>query len=251
MKKLKNISNKLPPLITLGILVLLLELVVRLLKIPSWLLPTPSSVLAILWKKRAILWHHSQRTIFEAAVGLVLAGLLGVGVGIATAQSKLLRQVIYPLLVVSQTIPLLVLAPLLSVWLGFGLTPKLIVVVIACFFPVALGTVVGLDGADEEMIKLVKSMGADEGQVFRLVKLPQAWPSIFGGLRVAASYSVTTAVVAEWMGSDRGLGIYLLSSAHAFRTASVFAGITIIVLASLFFFAMVETAAKLVLPKEE
>jgi ABC-type nitrate/sulfonate/bicarbonate transport system permease component len=251
MKKLKNINPKLSAVGALVVLVLLLELVVRLFAIPAWLLPAPSEVLDVLWQSRAVLWHHSQRTVGEAALGLGLAAALGIGVGIATAQSKVLRPILYPLLVISQTIPLLVLAPLLAVWLGFGLAPKLIVVVLACFFPVALDTVVGLEGADREMIRLVESMGADRGQVFWLVKLPQAWPAIFGGLRVAASYCVTAAVVAEWMGSDRGLGIYLLSSAHAFKTASVFAGISIIVLASLFFFALVEATGKLAPPREE
>lgn len=251
MKKQENTKTKLYPLAVLVTLALLLELVIKLFKIPSWLLPPPSEILKVLWQRRGVLFYHTQRTVFEAALGLSLAALLGVLVGIATAQSKLIRRIVYPLLVISQTIPLLVLAPLLAVWLGFGLAPKLVVVILSCFFPVALGTVVGLDGADPEMIKLVTAMGATERQIFQLVKLPQALPSIFGGLQVAASYSVTAAVVAEWMGSERGLGIYLLSSAHAFRTASVFAGIVIITLASLLFFALVETASKMVLPKEE
>lgn len=248
MKKPRNIAFN-SPASTLLALLLLLELVVRLFQIPAWLIPAPSQVLSVLWHSRVTLWHHSLRTILEAALGLALSVVSGVGVGIATAKSKTLKQILYPLLVISQTIPLIVLAPLLSIWLGFGLLPKLVVVILACFFPIASSTVVGLESADQEMIKLVQSMGADSGQVFSLVKLPQAWPAIFGGMRIAASYCVTTAVVAEWMGSERGLGIYLLSASHAFKTDAVFAGITIITLASLFFFALVEACSKLVPPR--
>jgi putative hydroxymethylpyrimidine transport system permease protein len=248
MRKRKSIVTS-SSVTTILVLLALLELVVRIFKIPGWLLPAPSQVLTVLWKNRAILWHHSQRTIWEAALGLALAAVLGIGVGIATAQSKVLKEILYPPLVISQTIPLLVLAPLLSIWLGFGLAPKLVVVILSCFFPVATNTVVGLEGADPEMIQLVKSMGADRKQVFRLVRLPQAWPAIFGGLRIASSYCVTAAVVAEWMGSERGIGIYLLSASHAFKTDAVFAGIFIITLASLLFFALVEACSRLAPPR--
>ena len=248
MKKPQNIVPKLYPVGTVIVFLLIWELAVRLFQIPDWLLPAPSSVLLVLMRNWKPLWYHSQRTMLEAVFGLLLAAITGFAVGIATSQWQPLKKVLYPLLVISQTIPLIVLAPLLAIWLGFGLLPKLIVVILSCFFPIAFNTVVGLDGADKEMIKLVKSMGASAAQTFKLVKLPQAWPTIFGGLKVSASYCVMAAVVAEWMGCERGLGIYLLSALHAFKTPAVFAGIIIIALVSLLLFALVEAISKLAPP---
>lgn len=216
------------------------EAAVRGFRIAGWLLPAPSRVIAELVLERAVLGLHSVRTLTEAVIGLLLAVIFGVALGTLVCRVALLRRALYPLLVLTQTIPLVVLAPLLVIWFGYGLFPKIIVVVLACFFPVAVNTVTGLESADPDLIRLFHSMGATRHQIFRMIRWPSAIPSVLSGARVAAGYAVMAAVVGEWMGSDRGLGVYIVRSAHSFLTSRVFAGIVLVSLYSIALFAAVE-----------
>lgn len=229
----------LPAITAAFLLVGIWEAVVAIFRVPPWLLPAPSRILLEIVVQRQPLLAHSVWTLYEALVGLALAVAFGVVLGALVHQIRVLRRSIYPLLVVSQTVPLIVLAPLLVIWFGYGLAPKIIVVVLACFFPVVVNTVTGLESADPDLIRLFRSMGAGPGKVFSMVRLPSALPDILSGTRVAATYSVMAAVVGEWMGSDRGLGVYIVRSAHSFLTARVFAGIALVSLFSVLLFAAV------------
>lgn len=229
----------LPAVMAALILAGIWEAVVSAFRVPPWLLPAPSRILLEIVVQRRPLFTHSMWTLYEALIGLALAVALGVGLGALVHQIRILRRSVYPLLVLSQTVPLVVLAPLLVIWFGYGLAPKIIVVVLACFFPVVVSTVTGLESADPDLIRLFKAMGAGPARIFSMVRLPSALPGILSGTRVAATYSVMAAVVGEWMGSDRGLGVYIVRSAHSFLTARVFAGIVLVSLFSVVLFEAV------------
>jgi ABC-type nitrate/sulfonate/bicarbonate transport system permease component len=162
--------------------------------------------------------------------------------------SSWLRRALYPLLVVSQTIPIMALAPLLIIWFGYGVLPKVIVVFLVCFFPIAINTADGLTGADPEMVALLRSMGASRWQIFKKVRLPGAMPPFFTGLKVAITYSVVGAIIGEWVGASRGLGIFMLRASNSFRTARVFAAITVTALLSVSLFGLVVILERLALP---
>jgi ABC-type nitrate/sulfonate/bicarbonate transport system permease component len=156
--------------------------------------------------------------------------------------------VLYPLLVLSQNIPVLVLAPLLAVWFGFGMTPKVLIVVLIGFFPIAVSTADGLIHADREMVELVRSMGGNRAQVLRTVLIPSAVPSFFAGLQIGAAYAVIGAVIAEWMGASSGLGLFITRSQRAFRTDQIFMAVVLIALISIALFVSVQLLARLVMP---
>ena len=164
------------------------------------------------------------------------------------ASSAFARRAVYPIVVVSQNVPLIVLAPLLVIWFGFGMAPKVLVVAIAGFFPIAVNTVDGLRGADREMVDLVRSMGASRGQVLRAVLIPSAVPSFFAGLKISAAYAVIGAVIGEWVGASSGLGLFITRSQTAFRVDRVFVAIALIATLSIALFALVHVAERLAMP---
>lgn len=224
---------------------------VRLFAVPKYLLPAPSAIAGALGEALPVMLRvHSPATLVEAGLGLLMALVAGVAAGTVVHSFSWARRTLYPLLVVSQTVPVIVLAPLLVLWLGYGMLPKLLVVTIACFFPVAVAVVDGLDGAHPGMLKLLRSMGAGGWQQFVMVKAPAALANLFTGLRVAAAYAVMAAVVAEWMGADAGLGVYIIRSANSFRTEHVFAGIVLVSVYSIMVFLLVGWARRRLLPWE-
>ncbi|MGB9378580.1 MAG: ABC transporter permease subunit, partial [Mycobacteriales bacterium] len=154
--------------------------------VAPYLLPAPSRIAAAFLDSRSLLWGHLLTTTEEAVLGIAVGAVLGALLAVAIASVGLLRRSLYPLLVVSQVIPIVVLAPLLVLWFGFGLTPKVVVVALIVFFPVVVSTVAGLRGVDREMVDLVRSMGASTGQVLRTVLIPAAVPAFFAGLRISA-----------------------------------------------------------------
>ena len=191
---------------------------------------------------------HIRTTLTEALLGLALAALLGATTAALIASLPLARRVLYPLLVGSQNIPVLVLAPLLAVWFGFGLTPKVVIVVLIGFFPIAVNTADGLMNADREMVALVRSMGADRLKVLRLVLIPSAVPAFFAGLQIGAAYAVIAAVIAEWMGASSGLGLFIVRSQRAFRTDQIFMAVVLIALISIALFVSVHLLARYSMP---
>lgn len=224
------------------------ELWVRARDVPSYLLPPPSELWQAFLDQRGTLPAHTRTTLGEATLGLFFAAILGVVLAALIASVPLARRVLYPLLVVSQNIPVLVLAPLLAVWFGFGMTPKVVIVVLIGFFPIAVNTADGLLRADREMIDLVRSMGASRWQVLRTVLIPSAVPSFFAGLQIGAAYAVIGAVIAEWMGASSGLGLFITRSQRAFRTDQIFMAVVLIALISIAFFVAVQLLARLVMP---
>jgi ABC-type nitrate/sulfonate/bicarbonate transport system permease component len=215
---------------------------------PEWVLPGPAKIWQVTWQNRDILGPHIRQTVLEMALGLGLALAAGVVLAGLLDMSAWLRRALYPLLVVSQTIPILALAPLLIIWFGFGLAPKVLIVALVCFFPIAVNTADGLAAADPELLALLRAMGAGRGQVWAKVRLPASLPYFFSGLRIAATYSVIGAVIGEWVGASQGLGIYMLRSSNAFKTPQVFSAIAISSAISLLVFGLVFAVERLLLP---
>ena len=153
--------------------------------------------------------------------------------------SSWIKQIVYPYLIISQTVPIIAVAPLLIIWFGYGISSKIFAVVLMCFFPIALGLYDGFRSVSVDQIRLLKSMGATPYKIFKHLKIPAALPNFFTGLKLAATYSVMGAVIGEWLGGTSGLGIYMTRATKSYQTAHVFAVIIVIVAVSLALFGMV------------
>lgn len=237
-----------PPAVLMGVLLVVWQVVAQSQAIPSYILPTPAAILAATWQNWSLMLPHIAQTLQQVLWGIGLAIVIGVALAAAVDLSPWLRRALYPLLVASQTIPILALAPLLIIWFGFGLTPKVFIVTLFCFFPIAINTADGLGAADPELLSLLRAMGASRRQIWTKVRLPASLPYFFSGLRIAATYSVTGAIIGEWVGASQGLGIYMLRSANAFKTDQVFSAILVSSLLSLILFGLVFLAERLLLP---
>lgn len=212
------------------------------------LLPKPSDVIAALFNNWDVILPHVIQTMLETLVGLFLAIIFGYLTAVLLDISPWVRKTLYPLIITSQTIPMIALAPLLLLWFGFGLTPKVIIVVLSCFFPITVATIDGFAQIDKDFTKLMKSMDSSYWQMLWYIKLPGSLPQFFSGLKIAATYSVTAAIVGEYVGGYQGLGIYIQEVAHSHVISLVFAAITVTVLLSLVLFFLVVSIERLVIP---
>jgi len=237
-----------PALALLAALVLLWQWYASQPDIDAQILPTPLAVWGVLVGQRDILWQHMLVTLQETLIGFALALAAGVAFGTLIDFSPWLRRAIYPLLVASQTIPIITLAPLLVLWFGFGLVSKSIVVLLVCFFPIVVALADGLRSADPELIRLFRAFGAGPVRIFWSVRLPGALPSLFSGVRIAIAYSVIGAIFGEYVGASAGLGFYMQLKQHSFATAGVLAAIVVTALLSIALFASVAIAERLALP---
>lgn len=227
-----------PALLVLGLL-LLWEGLVWYWAVPAWLLPSPSRIIATLVASLPVLVEHTLATLTVTIPGFGLALASGFGLGVALDASPLLRRAVYPLLVTSQTVPIVAIAPLLVVGFGFGLLPKVLVVALITFFPIVVNTIDGLQGADRDQRRLLEAMGANYWQLLRLLRLRAALPAIFTGIKVSITYSVIGAVLAEWIGASAGLGVYIARSLRAFRTDQVFVAALVTSLMTIALFTLV------------
>lgn len=247
---IKRSVNRIPvsALAIMAVLLVFWEAAVRVTGMPAWFLPPPSRVFTALMETLPLLLEHSRYTLLAALTGLTMAVLVALVLAVVMALSPRIRQGVYPLLVFSQTIPIITIAPLLVIWFGFGIMPKVVVVTLVCFFPVAVSMVEGMQAADADMVKLLKVMGASRWQIIRLILIPAALPSFFAGLKIAGTYAMMGAVIGEWLGASNGLGVFMTRAAHAYKVDSVFAAIIIISLISLLLFALIELIARLTIP---
>ena len=237
-----------PALVLLAALVGLWEALVRALDARPYILPAPSAVWDAFLEKRELLPGHLEATAVEALAGLGAAAAGGVALAVLIASVPLVRRVLYPIVVTSQTVPPLVLAPLLIVWVGIGIESKIIVVALVGFFPIVVSTVDGLASADRELVALVRGMGAGKLGVLRHVLIPSAVPAFFAGLKIAAAYAVIGAVIGEWVAAREGLGIFIIRSQASFRLDQIFVALAVIALLSMALFASVHLLARLASP---
>jgi len=237
-----------PPVGLLATLVVVAEATVRLLDVPDYVMPAPSEVAAVLAGNAEVIAGHTVSTFTTAVLGLVAGTVVGVTLAVAMSASAALRAALYPLVVVSQSIPMVILAPLFVVWFGFGPLPRLLVVALVAFFPVAVATVSGLASADRDQVDLVRAMGGSRRDVARHVLVPGALPNLFTGLKVAASYAMFGAVVGEWIGASSGLGLYLERSRASFATDQMFAAVLVIAAISVVLVGLVFALERAALP---
>ena len=240
-------QNLIPALFLLSLLAIW-EGAVRILKIPLYVLPSPVQVIQTLLSELDTLSRHAGVTVAEAVCGMVISLILALILGILMDCFPVIRQGLYPLLVVTQTVPMIVMAPILIIYLGFGMTPKILTVVLMCFFPIAVSFSDGLSQVEEDYVHLIRSYGAGRWMAYRLVKIPAAIPSLLSGLKVAATYSVSGAVVGEWIGSQSGLGYYLLRVKNGYMLDKVFACVLIIIILSLFMNGIIRLWQRAALP---
>lgn len=248
MKKSKNIGNKLAPIIFILILLSLWEVVVRAGGIEKYIMPAPSDVINVLISDSKAMIPHIKATLYEGFVGFLAAIVIAIILAIIMDMVPLVKKALYPVLVISQTIPTIALAPLFIIWFGFGYLPKIIVVIIVCFFPIVISIVDGLEGVDEDLINHFKLMGASKLNIFIHLKLPYGMINFFSGMRIAATYSIMGAVIGEWLGGDKGLGVYMTRARSAYALDKMFASIVIIVIISMAIFALVSIMEKIFTP---
>ncbi len=214
----------------------------------SLLLPAPHTVIRALIDDRATLWHNLKPTAIEMLCGIALAGVVGLLVAVLLHFSGVARHALYPPLVASQAIPVVILTPLLVLWLGFGLWPKLVVIALVCFFPIVVTTLSGLETVDPDLIKLLRTFGAGRWQTFWRVELPAALPALFTGGKLAAVFAVIGAVFAEQTGSNSGLGYLLNVTLANLETAEAFATVFVLAAFAIILFALLTLAERRALP---
>lgn len=230
------------------LLLLIWQACVQWFLIPQWLLPAPLDIAATLVENWQLMLPHLGQTLLEVVTGLSIAVVAGVACAALLDYSSIVRRTLYPLLIISQTFPVIVLAPLLVIWFGFGLLPKVIVVALFCFFPIAMNTADGFASANDDITQLFHSMNASWWNIWSKVRFPSALPAFFSGLKIAASYSVIATVVGEWVGAEQGLGIYLLRTSASYQTVQVFAVIVVISLLSLLVFSCIVLLERISIP---
>ena len=224
------------------------EAYVRLFDVQRWLLPAPSVIAATIAESRGLLWRHSLVTLEEIVVGFGLALAGGILLASSIALSRTLERAVYPFVIASQTVPIIVIAPLLLVWVGYGLTPKVIVVALIAFFPIVVNMVDGLKSTDPDVVNLMRTLGARRWQIFMKVQIPSATPFLFSGMRVAIAVSVIGAVIGEWVGSSEGLGYLMIRSKPQFLTERVFAAIAILSAMGIALFLLVGVVERMAVP---
>ena len=215
------------------------ELISGALQIEDFLVPAPSDIAESLWQDRSLLADDAWVTVREVVLGFLCALALGLAFAIVLHLSETLRRAFYPLLVASQTIPPVAIAPILVVWFGFGIGPKLLLVALICFFPITVNTLDGLRSVDPQLITMMRTLGADRAQILGRVELPSALPFVFSGARIAIAVAVIAAVFAEWAGADSGLGHQILIASGQLLTARMFAAIVLLSAIAILLFALV------------
>lgn len=244
MKRLKNIECKIYPIATIIIIILLWQFVVSFRNIPQYILPSPIKIISTLVKDFNIIIAHSEITLYESLIGFILSLVLSFILAVIMDGFEIVKKSLYPILVISQTIPTIAIAPLFIIWFGFGTVPKIIVVIMVCFFPIVISLVDGFEKVDRDYINFFNSIKASKLQTFYHLKLPYAMVNLFSGLKIAATYMIMAAVIGEWLGGDRGIGVYMLRSKNAYALDKVFASILVIVIISILIIYIIDFVGK-------
>ena len=234
----------LPPLAIIAVLLGAWELAARLdviadaLKLEPFLVPAPSEIAQALWQDRELLADNAWVTLQEVIAGFALSVVAGVGFAVVLHLSPTLRRAFYPLLIASQTVPIVVLAPILVVWLGFGIGPKLAIIALICFFPVTVNTLDGLGAVDPDLVKMMRTLDASRWQTLRRIEAPTALPYLFSGAKIAVTIAVIGAVFGEWAGSSSGLGHLINEAWGQLQTERTFAAVVVLSAIAIALFAL-------------
>lgn len=248
IKKLQNITNKLSSYSAIIGILIVWQILSMMQIIPKYMLPSPTNVIKAFILDFPLLMSHVKITLLEAFCGLGLGVILGFAVAVLMDRFNNIYKSIYPILIITQTIPTVAIAPLLVLWLGYGMAPKVTLVVIVTFFPITIGLLNGFASSDTDAINLLRSMNATKGQIFKHIKLPSSMSHFFAGLKISASYSVVGAVISEWLGGFSGLGVYMIRVKKSYSFDKMFAVILLISVISLLLMGGVTILQKISMP---
>ena len=247
-KRLQSITSKLPAAAALCLLILLWQFLYQSGAVPAYMLPSPIQVVKALFTDLPTILRHAVVTLQEAFYGLCIGVVLAFVMATLMDHFRILNKALYPIMIITQTIPTIAIAPLLVLWMGFYMAPKITLVVITTFFPITVGLLDGYKSVDKDSIDLMRAMGASKVQIFFHVKLPAALPQFFSGLKISASYAVVGAVISEWLGGFEGLGVYMTRVSNAYAFDKMFAVIIFIVIISLLLMFTVNLIKTISLP---
>ncbi len=247
-KKYQSITSKIAPLVSLLVIAGVWLFVSEGEIVPSYMLPSPIDVVRAFITDFSILMSHAAITLQEALYGLLIGTVLGFVIAVLMDRFDFLYKAVYPILVITQTIPTIAIAPLLVLWMGFSMAPKITLVVLTTFFPITISLLDGFRSVDPDSINLIRSMGGGNLKIFRHIKLPGAMEQFFSGLKVSASYSVVGAVISEWLGGFEGLGVYMTRVKKAYAFDKMFAVIILVSLVSLALMGAVAILKNLAMP---
>lgn len=233
-----RVRNAIGVVLVLALLVVIWHAGVIVLRTPSYLLPSPVEVAQAFWHSRALLLEHTLVTLTEVALGLAAGVILGLATAVVMNQSAVLGKALYVPILATQTTPVVAIAPILIVWFGVGIVPKVLIIAIFSFFPVLVNTLTGLQATGRQMINLMDSVAASQWQIYRYVRIPMALPYVFSGIRLAAAASVVGAIVVEWVSSTAGLGYLLILFQARLNVAKAFATLFVLLFLGLAIFAL-------------
>ncbi len=242
------VASVLPPLLAFWLLLSLWQFVSSAGLVPPDMLPAPTRIAASGWAEHEILLRHALPTLTATLVGFALSVTVAFVTATGLDFSAGLRRALLPLLIVTQTLPLIALAPLVVLWFGFGLLPKILLVAFVTYFPMVVGFLRGFDSAEPEAEHLLRSMGGGRWTVFRMIRLPASTPSFFSALRISITYAVVGAIFAEYAGAVTGLGVYMQSAKHVFRTDLVLAAVGVSTVLTLLLYGTVALIERLFVP---
>ena len=235
----ERVKRILAPVLLLIVLLAVWEIVVRWAGVPGYILPPPSRIATTFFLRFPLLWSHTIVTMAEIALGLLLGSAAGFLLAVAIVYVPVLEWALHPVIIASQMVPVFAIAPLLIVWLGYGLWPKVVVAALIGFFPIVINGIDGLRSANAETVDLFRSLGATRWQIFAKLRLPGSLPSLFTGWKIGATLSVVGATIGEWIVARRGLGFLMLQSNALLRIDVVFAAILALALVGLSLFGVI------------
>lgn len=231
MKKRK--SELIYPIAAVAAAVVIWGAVTLIFNIPSYILPSPAQVVKAFGEDFSLIIYHAAATLSEGAIGMAVSVALSIVMAVCMDRFTPVKKTLYPLLVISQTVPVMAIAPLLIIWFGFGMAPKIILVVLMCFFPITVNLTDGFSQVDQDCLNMFKVWNASGWQIYRHLKFPCALPYFFSGLRISVTWMLVSAILSEWLGGDRGIGVYMLRAKQAYALDRVFASVVFVVIVSL------------------
>ncbi|MBJ6362573.1 ABC transporter permease [Paenibacillus sp. GCM10012307] len=244
MNKSKRMDQRLYPIATLLLAIVLWQMVVTLGGIPLYILPSPLDTVNALISDFGTIAGHVGMTLYESIIGFTLSILLAFVLGVMMDSFPIVKKSLYPILIVSQTIPTIALTPLFIVWFDFGLLPKVLIIIMVCFFPICISLVDGFEKVDKDYLNLFRTYKASKLQTFIHLKLPYALVNFFSGLKIAATYMIMAAIIGEWQGGTKGIGVYMVRAKNAYALDKVFGAILVIVIISVAFIYVINMIAK-------
>lgn len=248
IKKLQSITDNLYSIAFISVMIFAWWLICKMEIVPGFMLPSPKSVASAFVNEMPLLIENAKISLTEAFLGLSLSVGAGLFLAIIMDEFEFFKKMLYPVVILTQTVPTIAMAPLLVLWMGYSMAPKVTLIFITCFFPIVISTMGGLTAVDKDIIKLFKSMGAGRLKILLWVKLPSAIEGFFSGLKAAVSYSIVGAVIAEWLGGNGGLGVYMTRVRKSYAFDKMFAVIIFISIISLILMKLVDILQKKSMP---